>query len=122
MKGMGAMPLWPALRLAGNVCWYALWALWILSLIVSFATSWRQGRRVELWRDEEGRRRAALEAGASPVVADELARGNKIGAIKAYREETGAGLKESKDAVDRVEATLYRYEPWPSVWAALRGR
>jgi ribosomal protein L7/L12 len=66
--------------------------------------------------------RAALEAGASPVVAYELTRGNKINAIKAYRMETGEGLKESKDAVDRVEAAFYRYEPWPSVWAALRGR
>lgn len=28
--------------------------------------------------------------------------GNKIGAIRQYREETGVGLKEAKDAVDRL--------------------
>jgi large subunit ribosomal protein L7/L12 len=36
----------------------------------------------------------------SPVVQQYLARGQKIEAIKAYREETGVGLKEAKDAVD----------------------
>jgi ribosomal protein L7/L12 len=35
-----------------------------------------------------------------------LARGEKIEAIRMYREHTGAGLKEAKDAVDRlVEVT-----------------
>ncbi|MFC7303833.1 ribosomal protein L7/L12 [Streptomyces monticola] len=38
-------------------------------------------------------------------VTDLLDRGRKIEAIKVYREVTGAGLKEAKDAVDRVEAT-----------------
>lgn len=33
-----------------------------------------------------------------------LAAGDKIGAIKQYRELTGLGLKESKDAVDAMEA------------------
>jgi ribosomal protein L7/L12 len=34
----------------------------------------------------------------------ELARaGRKIEAIKVYREETGAGLKEAKDAVEAFE-------------------
>ena len=32
--------------------------------------------------------------------------GRKIEAIKRYREETGVGLKEAKDAVDRLEAKL----------------
>ncbi len=34
-------------------------------------------------------------------VEAELARGNKIGAIMRYREITGAGLRDSKDAVER---------------------
>jgi ribosomal protein L7/L12 len=42
-----------------------------------------------------------------PTTADVmiLARtpGSKIAAIKAYREQTGAGLKEAKDAVERME-------------------
>jgi ribosomal protein L7/L12 len=32
-----------------------------------------------------------------------LARGQKIGAIKVYREATGLGLAESKDAVEAIE-------------------
>jgi ribosomal protein L7/L12 len=39
-----------------------------------------------------------------------LAEGRKIGAIKAYREETGAGLKEAKDAVEAIE----RGQPFPT--------
>ncbi len=35
-----------------------------------------------------------------------LAGGKKIEAIKVYREETGVGLREAKDAVDRAEATV----------------
>ncbi len=48
--------------------------------------------------------------GSSQVVPDDLAqvrslieRGNKIGAIKQYRELTGLGLKEAKDAVEAIE-------------------
>jgi ribosomal protein L7/L12 len=32
-----------------------------------------------------------------------LQSGNKIAAIKIYRERTGVGLKEAKDAVDQIE-------------------
>jgi len=39
-----------------------------------------------------------------------LDEGNKIGAIKWFREHTGAGLKEAKDAVDAIE----RGSPLPS--------
>lgn len=35
---------------------------------------------------------------------DALARGNKIEAIKIYRDKTGMGLKESKDAVEYYQA------------------
>ncbi|MGH2922980.1 MAG: ribosomal protein L7/L12 [Solirubrobacterales bacterium] len=37
-----------------------------------------------------------------PEIQDLLAKGNKIQAIKRYRELTGAGLKEAKDAIDRA--------------------
>jgi ribosomal protein L7/L12 len=36
-------------------------------------------------------------------VIDFLLEGKKIAAIKCYREMTGIGLKEAKDAVDRIE-------------------
>lgn len=47
-------------------------------------------------------------ANANPPVTDDvkvLARtpGSKIAAIKLYRQQTGAGLKEAKDAVERME-------------------
>lgn len=45
------------------------------------------------------------EAGTSPVEAHLMA-GNKIAAIKAYREKTGLGLAESKYAVELVEQKL----------------
>jgi ribosomal protein L7/L12 len=37
-----------------------------------------------------------------------LAKGKKIDAVKIYREEYGIGLKEAKDAVDRIEADMPR--------------
>ena len=40
---------------------------------------------------------------ADPEIQDLLAKGNKIHAIKVYRERTGAGLKEAKDAIERWE-------------------
>ncbi|MCC6301007.1 MAG: ribosomal protein L7/L12 [Anaerolineales bacterium] len=37
-----------------------------------------------------------------------LSKNKKIEAVKIYREEYGIGLKEAKDAVDRIEATMPR--------------
>ena len=39
----------------------------------------------------------------SPQIQDALRRGNKIEAIKIYREMTGVGLAEAKQAIDRAE-------------------
>jgi ribosomal protein L7/L12 len=39
----------------------------------------------------------------APQVQDVLRRGNKIEAIKIYRELTGVGLAEAKQAIDRAE-------------------
>ncbi|HZM21387.1 MAG TPA: ribosomal protein L7/L12 [Anaerolineales bacterium] len=39
----------------------------------------------------------------SPQVQDALRRGNKIEAIKIYRELTGVGLAEAKDVIDKAE-------------------
>lgn len=40
----------------------------------------------------------------SPQIQDALRRGNKIEAIKIYRELMGVGLAEAKQAVDAIEA------------------
>jgi hypothetical protein len=44
-----------------------------------------------------------LSPGGRAQVEAALARGNKIGAIKIYREETGVGLKEAREAIERGE-------------------
>jgi large subunit ribosomal protein L7/L12 len=54
---------------------------------------------------------AAFEAGpppdsASPEVVALVRAGKPIQAIKLYRQMTGAGLKESKDAIDCLRADL----------------
>lgn len=55
---------------------------------------------------------AAPAARANPNVDPEVVRliraNNKIEAIKRYREMTGLGLRESKDAVEAIEAQLRR--------------
>jgi large subunit ribosomal protein L7/L12 len=40
--------------------------------------------------------------GISPSIMAALQCGNKIKAIKIYREETGVGLKEAKDFIDSL--------------------
>lgn len=37
-----------------------------------------------------------------------ISKGRKVDAVRIYREEYGVGLKESKDAVDRLEASMRR--------------
>lgn len=38
----------------------------------------------------------------SPQIQEALRRGNKIEAVKLYRELTGVGLAEAKDAIDKA--------------------
>ena len=47
--------------------------------------------------------RPPLPADVDSRVRSLLATGEKIAAIKLYRESTGVGLKEAKDAVDAME-------------------
>ncbi len=44
-------------------------------------------------------------------IGDALARGEKITAIKLYREFTGKGLAESKDFIEALHAQLIQREP-----------
>ena len=46
--------------------------------------------------------RAEAEPGITPEITRLVQEGQHIAAIKAYRVETGAGLKEAKDAVDAL--------------------
>jgi len=42
----------------------------------------------------------------SPAIQEALRRGNKIEAIKIYRELTGVGLAEAKQAIDQAEQII----------------
>lgn len=63
----------------------------------------------DLLEDRSVTRSAATTPGVSDVNLDEIAelllQNKKIEAIKLYREQTGLGLKEAKDAVEAIEAT-----------------
>jgi ribosomal protein L7/L12 len=45
----------------------------------------------------------------NPAIRDALLRGNKIEAIKLYREQYSVGLKEAKDAIDAMEYQVRGY-------------
>jgi hypothetical protein len=45
------------------------------------------------------------------AIKEAIFRGQKITAIKLYREATGLGLAEAKDAVERLEAELRSSSP-----------
>jgi len=57
-------------------------------------------RHLELDYEDESLSPAVTEA------ADRLRKGDKLEAIKVYREMTGAGLKESKEAGEVLEKAL----------------
>lgn len=44
-------------------------------------------------------------------IAEALENGQTIAAVKAYRESTGLGLKESKDAIDQIRRDLHKQFP-----------
>ncbi|MFO0755430.1 MAG: hypothetical protein U0359_03000 [Byssovorax sp.] len=49
------------------------------------------------------------EPSAPPAIVDVTAllrQGNKLGAVKAYQEHTGVGLREAKEAVEAIEKKL----------------
>lgn len=46
--------------------------------------------------------------GGSDTVISHLRAGRKIEAIKVYREETGTGLKEAKEAVEAIQERLHQ--------------
>jgi ribosomal protein L7/L12 len=62
----------------------------------------RLERRVDAIAAHVGLPPEPVPAGMDEVLAL-LADGRKIPAIKRYREVTGAGLREAKDAVDEIE-------------------
>lgn len=66
----------------------------------------------EMALDEAGKPPSGVRSYDDPVMESKikslLAKGKKIDAVKIYREEYGIGLKQAKDAVDRIEASMPR--------------
>jgi len=56
------------------------------------------------WWGGSGDEGAASDPASNPEIQDLLAKGNKVQAIKRYRELTGVGLKEASEAIERFEA------------------
>ncbi len=86
--------------------------LLVMGVVIMVVVVWAQNRQIgeEIDRNPTSPRPVGLER--APAALEEqvssLARaGNKIEAIKRYREATGVGLKEAKDAVE----ALARGEP-----------
>ena len=59
--------------------------------------------------DTASQRECRLSRAEVKKIAEELSSERKIGAIKALREATGWGLKESKDYIDQYFSP-YKYE------------
>jgi ribosomal protein L7/L12 len=57
---------------------------------------------------------SALSANQELEIKELVTKGNKIAAVKLYREITGAGLKESKDAVESIERGVPIQIPSPA--------
>ncbi len=45
----------------------------------------------------------APDAGVSPEIMELVRRGDKLRAIRAFREETGVGLREAKEFIESLE-------------------
>ena len=53
----------------------------------------------------------SIPSNAVEQITQAILSGNKIEAIKLYREQNNVGLKEAKDAVDKMEAELRSASP-----------
>ena len=71
--------------------------VYLLAAIGLIGLAWRLAQVGRRDRPDRGRPDATAE-----TVESLLAAGNTIGAIKRLREQTGLGLKESKEAVERL--------------------
>ncbi|HEX8203856.1 MAG TPA: ribosomal protein L7/L12 [Isosphaeraceae bacterium] len=84
--------------------------IWLVLLLVWLAGRSRRARGAEGWRLARLERKIDLILGHLGLAYEDelpgqvralIAQGRKIEAIKAYREATGLGLKEAKDAVEK---------------------
>ena len=98
-----------------NEAWLAASAVtWVLVILAIVKSSAREKVVVRIARLEAKvdmlLKHAGLEydplAKVSESVAEALHRGEKIEAVKRYREETGVGLAEAKQAVEEIQGRM----------------
>lgn len=88
--------------LLGAICLGPLMTLYVLRLWLDFRPLQRIVR-IEYKLNRIARHLEIVDLGDSNPILRELWKGNKINAIKIYKEQTGVGLKEAKDAIDALE-------------------
>ena len=108
--------------------WLAMAGVGVVGYLLGWAGGARNARRPVLPPAPPSGRSIAPPAEVGLEIHDEqraeigrlLAQGRKIEAIKRYREATGLGLKESKDAIDYWELRGEAIDPgtegqWPQL-------
>jgi ribosomal protein L7/L12 len=78
--------------------------LFVLGLLIGRLTSPKEKTTTVYQPVSPGGRREITEA--DPEIEAAITAGHKIDAIRLFREKYNVGLKESKDAVDAIEARL----------------
>lgn len=94
----------------------AMLTLLVVMVMLTASTTKRRQQRAERQLDEMDRKLDAIMAHLGitlpepqpgprfPEIDELLRQGKKIEAIKVYRQRTGVGLKEAKEAVERMPA------------------
>lgn len=85
--------------------WYLI-VIAVLAFVVGVFTMRRRSNTKVIWEATPQTGAAHEAAIADPQLLAMLRQKQLIGAIKRYRELTGVGLKESKDAVEALERSL----------------
>jgi ribosomal protein L7/L12 len=88
----------------GMIEWMLIGILAIAVIVIVYRM--RRSASSPEWIEQAQRQPPEIDwnAASDPEIGDYLSRGKKIDAIKRYRELTGAGLKEAKDALDYLAA------------------
>jgi ribosomal protein L7/L12 len=85
--------------------WY-LFVVAVLAFVFGVVTMRRRSGNKVIWEAVPQTGAAHEAAIADPQLLALLQQKQLIGAIKRYRELTGVGLKESKDAVEALQRSL----------------
>lgn len=109
-----------------EIWWIVTALVALLAYGIGWATGSRSTRRSALPPVPAGRVIAPPASVATEIYDDQraeigrlIAQGNKIAAIKLYRDVTGVGLKEAKDAIDYWAAHGEAADPGGDQWPQL---